>query len=481
MAKRIDNFENLPLNELATLNAQNEAQGNLKGDVGQEENARMAYAAGTNNAKAGALGAEFFGVDFKATPLAERMRPRSLDDFLGQEAVVGKNSAIRRLILADRMGSCIFYGPPGTGKTTLAGIIASQTQSRLVKLNAVSSGVADAKKAIEDAKRNLELFGKKTYFLLDECHRWSKAQSDAVLEAIEKGYIVFIGSTTENPFVSMTRAIVSRCRVFEFKPLSKQNVLTALNRALTDKERGFGGLKIDVTPEALDYIANASSGDVRVALGALEVAVMSTPLERGKISVTLETAKECMQGRVLSLDDDVFYDCLSAFCKSLRGSCPDAALYWAHRLIKSGCDPLIIFRRLIAHASEDVGLANSNALTIVTSAMTAYQQIGLPEGLLPLSHAIIYVCVSPKSNSVVVAMNAAQADVENTFNDAVPSHLKNTNYLNEKRAKYKYPHDFGGYVDQQYLPESIADHTYYVPSANGAEKNIVVPKNYKGK
>ena len=186
MAKRIDNFENLPLNGLATLNAQNEAQGNLKGDVGQEENARMAYAAGTNNAKAGAQEAEFFGVDFKATPLAERMRPRSLDEFLGQEAVVGKNSAIRRLILADRMGSCIFYGPPGTGKTTLAGIIASQTQSRLVKLNAVSSGVADAKKAIEDAKRNLELFGKKTYFLLDECHRWSKAQSDAVLEAIEK-------------------------------------------------------------------------------------------------------------------------------------------------------------------------------------------------------------------------------------------------------------------------------------------------------
>lgn len=408
-------------------------------------------------------------------PLAERMRPRNLDEFIGQSHIVGPNCALRRIILADRMGSCIFYGPPGTGKTTLAGIIAKSTGSRFVTLNAVSSGVADAKKAIDDAKKNLEMFGKKTYFLLDECHRWSKAQSDAVLEAIEKGYIIFIGSTTENPFVSMTRAIVSRCRVFEFKPLTLEQVETALNRALTDAERGFGDQKIDISPEALTYLANASSGDTRVALGALELAVLSTPLVKGKIKIDIETAKQCMQGRVLSLDNDLFYDMLSAFCKSLRGSAPDAALYWAHRLVKAGCDPLIIFRRLIAHASEDVGLANSGALQVVTSAMTAYQQIGLPEGLLPLSHAVIYVAVSPKSNAVVVAMNKAQEDVEKTGHDAVPNHLKNYNYLNEKRDTYKYPHNYGGFVEQQYMPDSIADHVYYTPSQNGAEKSIKVP------
>ena len=416
--------------------------------------------------------------NFTKIPLAERMRPATLDEFLGQEHIVGPNSVLRRAISADKMGSCIFFGPPGTGKTTLAGIIAKSTGSRFVVLNAVSSGVADAKKAIEEAKYNLEMFGKKTYFLLDECHRWNKAQSDAVLEAIEKGYIIFIGSTTENPFVSMTRAIVSRCRIFEFKPLSKENVLTALNRALKDKERGFGDLPVKISQEALDYFVNASGGDARVALGALELAVLSTPTEKKAINIDLAVAKECLEGRVLSLDDEVFYDMLSAFCKSLRGSSPDGALYWAHRLIKSGCDPLIIFRRMIAHSSEDVGLANSNALMVVTNAMIAYEKIGLPEGLLPLSHAIIYVCVSPKSNSVVVAQNKAIKDVEETFNDAVPGHLKNYNYLNEKRDQYLYPHDFGGFVEQQYLPDSIASHVYYTPSENGSEKNIKIPEPF---
>ena len=422
-----------------------------------------------------------FSTDEVKMPLAERMRPRNLDEFLGQEHIVGKNSALRRVIAADRMGSCIFYGPPGTGKTTLASIIAKSTDSRFVVLNAVSSGVADAKKAIDEAKKSLELYGKKTYFLLDECHRWNKAQSDAVLEAIEKGYIIFIGSTTENPFVSMTRAIVSRCRVFEFKPLDKNNIKIALLRALNDPERGYGALSIKMEDDALDYLINASSGDVRVALGALELAVLSTPMVKNKITIDLTVAKECMQGRVLSLDDDIYYDMLSAFCKSLRGSAPDAALYWAHRLIKAGCDPMLIFRRMLAHASEDVGLANSNAMMVVTSAISSYEHLGLPEGLLPLSHAIIYICVSPKSNSVVVAKDLAISDVELTFNDAVPPHLKNTNYLNEKRDKYKYPHDYGGFVDQQYLPDSIADHVYYTPGSNGSEKNIKVAPPFVNK
>ena len=412
----------------------------------------------------------------KLAPLADRLRPTSLDEFLGQEHIVSKNSFLRRAIMFDRLGSCIFYGPPGTGKTTLASIIANQTNSRFVKLNAVSSGVADVKQVIADAKSNIELYGKKTYLLLDECHRWNKAQSDSMLEAIEKGYIIFIGATTENPFVSMTRAIVSRCRVFEFKPLSKQNILSAIERALSDNEKGFGNLEIEISDEAKEHFASSSGGDARVALGNLELAVLSSEKINGKIVIDINVAKEVCSHNINSIDDDLYFDMLSAFCKSLRGSDADAALYWAHRLVSAGCDPLLIFRRMLAHASEDIGLANSNALVVANSAMQAYLQMGKPEGLIPMSHAIIYVCMSPKSNSVIVAMNAAQDDVENTFVGAVPNHLKNHNYLNEKREKYKYPHDFGGYVDQQYLPDEIKDHVYYVPSKNGSEASIKLPE-----
>lgn len=415
----------------------------------------------------------------KNAPLAERMRPRTLDEFVGQSHLAKKGSLLRRAIEVDRLGSCIFYGPPGTGKTTLASIVANTTGSEFRVLNAVTSGVADAKKVIEEAKTNLELYGKKTYLMLDECHRWSKAQSDAVLEAIEKGYIIFIGSTTENPYVSMTRAIVSRCRIFEFKPLTKQDISKVVERALKDKERGFGELDISLSKEALDHFILTSGGDARVALGNLELAVLSTKPVKGKISIDINIAKECTTGRNLSLDTDIFYDMLSAFCKSLRGSDADAALYWSRRMIKAGIDPLIIARRLIAHSSEDVGLANSQALVVSVSAMQAVKEMGIPEGLIPLSHAIIYVCMSPKSNSVVTAMGLADEDVEKTFNGAVPDHLKNYNYANEKRAAYKYPHSYGGYVDQQYLPTEIKDHVYYIPSQNGSEKSIVLPENKK--
>ena len=413
----------------------------------------------------------------KLAPLADRLRPQTLDDFLGQEHIVSKNSFLRRAIMFDKLGSCIFYGPPGTGKTTLAKIIAHQTNSEFVVLNAVSSGVADVKKVIADAKTNVELYGKKTYLLLDECHRWNKAQSDSMLEAIEKGHIIFIGATTENPFVSMTRAIVSRCRIFEFKPLSKQNIITAIDRALTDKENGFGNLEINITDEAKNKFASTSGGDARVALGNFELAVLSSEKVDGKIFIDETIAAEVCSHNTNSIDEDVYYDMLSAFCKSLRGSDADAGLYWAHRLISAGCDPLLIFRRLLAHASEDVGLANSNALVVANSAMQAYLQMGRPEGLIPLSHAIIYVCMSPKSNSVITAMQMAQEDVANTFVGAVPNHLKNHNYLNEKRAKYKYPHNYGGYVEQQYLPDEIKDHVYYIPSKNGSEASIKLPKN----
>lgn len=415
----------------------------------------------------------------KNAPLAERMRPRTLDEFVGQSHLAKKGSLLRRAIEVDRLGSCIFYGPPGTGKTTLASIVANTTGSEFRVLNAVTSGVADAKKVIEEAKTNLELYGKKTYLMLDECHRWSKAQSDAVLEAIEKGYIIFIGSTTENPYVSMTRAIVSRCRIFEFKPLTKQDISKVIERALKDKERGFGELDISLSKEALDHFILTSGGDARVALGNLELAVLSTKPVKGKISIDINIAKECTTGRNLSLDTDIFYDMLSAFCKSLRGSDADAALYWSRRMIKAGVDPLIIARRLIAHSSEDVGLANSQALVVSVSAMQAVKEMGIPEGLIPLSHAIIYVCMSPKSNSVITAMGLADEDVEKTFNGAVPDHLKNYNYANEKREAYKYPHSYGGYVDQQYLPTEIKDHVYYIPSQNGSERSIVLPENKK--
>ena len=413
----------------------------------------------------------------KSAPLAEKMRPRNLDEFFGQPHLAKKGTLLRRAIEVDRLGSCIFYGPPGTGKTTLASIIAKSTGSNFVVLNAVTSGVGDAKKVIEEAKHNLEMFNKKTYLLLDECHRWNKAQSDAVLEAIEKGYIIFVGSTTENPYISMTRAIVSRCRVFAFKSLSKDDIKEVLINALNDKERGFGQQKIEITKEALNHFILTSGGDARVSLGNLELAVLSTPTINGKITITEEIAKQCTTGRNISLDDDLYYDMLSAFCKSLRGSDADAALYWSKRMIKAGVDPLVIARRLVAHSSEDVGLANSQALLISMAALNAIKEMGVPEGLIPLSHAIIYVCMSPKSNSVITAMSLADIDVENTYNDAVPDHLKNYNYLNEKREAYKYPHEYGGYVEQQYLPTEIKDHVYYTHSKNGSEKNIILPEN----
>lgn len=412
----------------------------------------------------------------KSAPLAEKMRPRSLDEFFGQPHLAKKGTLLRRAIEVDRLGSCIFYGPPGTGKTTMASIIASTTNSNFEILNAVTSGVADAKKIIEEAKKQLEMFGRKTYLLLDECHRWSKAQSDAVLEAIEKGYIIFIGSTTENPYTSMTRAIVSRCRIFEFKPLSKEDITNVLTQALEDKERGLGNINVKIEDEAFQHFVLTSGGDARVALGNLEIAVLSTPVDKNKVIITTQIAKECTTGRNLSLDTDLYYDMLSAFCKSLRGSDADAALYWSRRMIKAGIDPLIIARRLVVHSSEDVGLANSNALLVSMAALNSIKELGAPEGLIPLSHAIIYVCMSPKSNSVITAIDLADQDVESTYNGGVPAHLKNYNYLNEKREKYKYPHNYGGYVEQQYLPTEIMDHVYYKPSQNGAEKSIALPE-----
>lgn len=405
-------------------------------------------------------------------PLAERMRPQTLNEFIGQEHIVGESSLLRRAIAADRLGSCIFYGPPGTGKTTLANIIAKNTNSHFEILNAVSSGVADAKRVIEEAKNRLMMYGKKTYLLLDECHRWNKAQSDSVLSAIEQGYIVFIGSTTENPYVSMTKAIVSRCRLFEFHSLTDKDVLKALNRAINDK-RGLLDMNVVAEEGALEHLAWASGGDVRTALNALELAAVTTSASAdGAIHITKEIAAQSIQKRVLSISDDNYYDMLSAFCKSLRGSDSNAGLYWAMRLIDAGCDPLLIFRRIIAHSAEDVGMANPNALVVATSALTAYEKIGMPEGTLPLAEAIICVCESEKSNSVVIARDEAERAVQTVKKEAVPMYLRDVNYKQEKISGYKYPHDYGGYVEQQYLPDDLKDAKFYVPSDHGYEKVV---------
>lgn len=413
-----------------------------------------------------------------STPLAEKMRARTIDEFIGQKHIVGADSLIRRALKVNRLGSCIFYGPPGVGKTTLAYIVANSLNLEYVKLNAVSSGVAEAKKVIESAKANFEFTGKTTILILDECHRWSKAQSDCVLEAVERGYITFIGTTTENPHVSMTPAIVSRCRLFKFKPLTPEDVKDALIMATKDKERGVGRLNVKLEIDALNHFAMFSNGDLRSAYNALELAVSTTPPNKsGEIVIDKTVASQCIQQPVISVDENTYYDMLSAFCKSLRGSDSDAALYWSQRLIVAGCDPLLICRRLIAHASEDVGMADSNAALMAMVAMNAVKNLGMPEGNIPLSHAIIYVCEAEKSNSVIIAMNEAKADAEFNPDDNVPEHLKNYHYDEKDVPGYKYPYDYGGYVKQQYLPNKLKNKVYYKPLNNGREKGLIKKKD----
>lgn len=406
--------------------------------------------------------------------LAERMRPNSLNDFVGQEHILGKNKLLRREIESGLISSCIFWGPAGTGKTTLAHIIANVCKGDFEKLSSISSGVADAKNVIEKAKNNFNLYGKKTFLFLDECHRWSKAQSDSILAAVEEGFLILIGATTENPNYALTKALLSRCTLFEFKPLLVENIKKALLRALTS-EVGYKDVLIDLTSEALEIFAKNCSGDLRVAYNALELAVTTTKKnKKGVIVIDKDVASECLQRPVLSMDENTKFNLLSAFCKSLRGSDTEAALYYAERLLVGGLDAETIARRLIAHASEDIGMANSNALLMANLALNSIKNLGLPEGEIPLAHAIIYICEAEKSNSVIEALNLARFDAKNNADDNIPLYLKN-HTLDSK--KYKYPHEFGGYVKQQYLPNSLKDRVYYKPSKNGAEAKLTRKKS----
>ena len=414
----------------------------------------------------------------RRAPLADRMRPRTLDEFIGQEHIVGKGRLLRRAIETDTLTSSIFFGPPGCGKTTLASVIAAHTGAKIAKLNAVTAGVKDVRAVIEQAEKDLKLYGTPTYLLLDECHRWSKTQSDSILPALESGIVRFIGSTTENPMVSMTGAVVSRCRLFQFYPLTIQDVERAMRAAITDKERGLGTLNIRIDDDAFEHIAATANGDARSALNALELAALTTaPDEEGCIHIDAAVAAESVQKKVVNVDDEQFYNMLSAFCKSLRGGDSDAAIAWFARLVYAGVDPRVTCRRLIAHASEDVGLANPQAMTQAVAAAQALELIGMPEARLSITQAIIFICESPKSNSVVMAMDAAFADAERIPDQPVPMHLRDTAYKGADKLGngkgYKYPHDYPGHVVQQeYMPPSVKGRRYYIPGELGNEGKI---------
>jgi putative ATPase len=415
----------------------------------------------------------------REAPLAARMRPRTLEEFVGQEPIVGEGRLLRRAIEADRLfSSIILWGPPGTGKTTLAMIIAHRTKSHFDTISAVMAGVKDIRQLVKAARDRRGMYGQRTIVLVDEIHRFNKAQQDALLPHVEDGTIILIGATTENPYFEVIGPLVSRSRIFQLKPLSEDELRWVLERALTDQERGYGKRKIRVDEEALAHLVRIAGGDARIALNALELAVESTPPDgQAIVHVDLKVAEDSIQRRALlyDKDGDAHYDTISAFIKSLRGSDPDAALYWLAKMIYAGEDPRFIVRRMIIFASEDVGLADPQALTVATSAAQALEWVGLPEAQYNLAEAAIYLATAPKSNSAGAYFKAL-ADVEKEGKVEVPDHLKDATRDGQALGHgkgYKYPHNYPGHhVRQQYLPDELQGRRYYKPGELGYEQEI---------
>ncbi len=413
------------------------------------------------------------------SPLADRMRPQTLDEIVGQDHIIGEGRLLRRAIQADRLfSSIILYGPPGTGKTTLARVISNLTKAHFENLSAVLAGVADLRKVISEATERRRLYQRRTILFIDEVHRWNKSQQDALLPHVETGLLTLIGATTQNPYFDVIKALVSRSRIFEMNSLTEEDILQILKRALADPERGYGKLNVELAPEAMAHLTHMAGGDARNALNALELAVETTPPNKdGVIQIGLDVAQESIQKRAVLYDknDDAHYDTISAFIKSVRGSDPDAALYWLAKMLYAGEDPRFILRRLIVLAGEDIGLADPMGLVVVNAAAQAYEYIGLPEGIFPITEATLYLATAPKSNSAL-AYHAALAEIEENGAGPVPIHLMDSN----RDAKglghgqgYDYPHNHDGHwTPQQYLPTSMLGTAFYNPSDQGYEAQV---------
>ncbi len=414
------------------------------------------------------------------SPLASRMRPETLDQVVGQKHIVGPGTLLYRAIKADQLGSIIFYGPPGTGKTTLAKVIAHTTKAEFCQINATVAGKKDMEEVVQKAKDTLGMYGRRTILFVDEIHRFNKSQQDYLLPFVEDGTLILIGATTENPYFEVNGALLSRSRIFELKALEKEDILELLHRAVTDVEKGMGSYRAVLDEDAADFLADVANGDARAALNALELGVLTTPrAEDGKIHIDLEVAQECIQKRAVRYDKDGdnHYDTISAFIKSMRGSDPDAAVYYLGRMLYAGEDIKFIARRIMIHAAEDVGMADPQALNVAVSAAQAVERIGMPEARIILAEAVIYVASAPKSNSVISAIDQAMEAVRTEKTRPVPVHLKDTHYKGAEKlghgAGYLYPHDFPGhYVKQQYLPDGMEGRTFYHPSDEGFEKEV---------
>ncbi|MDO4277416.1 MAG: replication-associated recombination protein A [Lachnoclostridium edouardi] len=411
-------------------------------------------------------------------PLASRLRPDTLDEVVGQKHIIGKDKLLYRAIQADKLGSIIFYGPPGTGKTTLAKVIANTTSAQFKQINATVAGKKDMEEVVQEAKEVLGMYGKKTILFVDEIHRFNKGQQDFLLPYVEDGTIILIGATTENPYFEVNGALISRSRIFELKPLEKEDIKQLIRRAVYDEKKGMGSYQAEITDEAAEFLADVSNGDARAALNAVELGVLTTERSQdGKIHIDMDVAQECIQKRAVRYDKggDSHYDTISAFIKSMRGSDPDAAVYYLARMLYAGEDIKFIARRIMICAAEDVGMADPQALTVAVSAAQAAERIGMPEAQIILAEAVTYVATAPKSNASYMAIEAAMDYVKNNRTLPVPPYLQDRHYKGAAKLgrglDYKYAHDYPfHYVKQQYLPEGMEGTSFYHPTDNGYEK-----------